>query len=162
MSHQDEVLTRFREGPFLLERTVEGLNETELDTPPARGGWTIRQIVHHVVDGDTIWTPCIKAALGSPEGEFSLQWYGSHTQDVWAERWEYAQRAIAPSLELLKANRSQVIQVLSQIPDAWEKTIGVRSPKGELEVLSVGTIVEMQADHIPHHVKKIREILGED
>ena len=157
---RDTLLTRYEEGPPLLERAIEDLDDAAFDTLPEGGGWTIRQIVHHVVDGDTIWTPCIKAALGNPEGEFSLQWYGSHSQDEWAERWEYAQRAIGPSIELLRANRSQVIQLLSQVPDPWDRTVGVRLPSGDLEVLSVETIMEIQAAHLPHHVKRIREILG--
>ena len=159
-SGRDMILTSYKEGPSLLERAIEDLDDAALDAHPPGGGWTIRQIVHHVVDGDTIWTPCIKAALGSPKGEFSLQWYGSHPQDEWAEHWEYARRAIGPSLELLRANRNQVIQLLTQATDAWGHTIGVRLASGELRVLSVETIMEMQADHIPHHVKRIREIRG--
>lgn len=30
-----------------------------LDAMPSGGGWTIRQIVHHIVDGDDIWKLCI-------------------------------------------------------------------------------------------------------
>jgi len=161
MSEREEILSRYRDETLLLEQAVGGLSDAELDTPPSGGGWTIRQIVHHLVDGDVLWTSCVKAALGNPEGEFSLQWYGTRSQDVWAQRWEYAQRAIGPSLELLKATRNQVLQLLSQIPGAWEETIAVRLPNGDLEVLSVATIVEMQAEHLPHHMKRIREILGE-
>jgi len=161
MSEREEILSRYRDGTLLLEQAVSGLSDAELDAPPSGGGWTVRQIVHHLVDGDVLWTTCVKAALGNPEGEFSLQWYGTHSQDVWAQRWEYAQRAIGPSLELLQATRNQVLQLLSQIPGAWEKTIAVRLPSGDLEVLSVATIVEMQAQHVPHHLKRIREILGE-
>lgn len=161
MGDREKILSRYREGILQLEQAVSGLSDAELDTPPPGGGWTIRQIVHHLVDGDALWTTCIKAALGNPEGEFSLQWYGAHSQDVWAQRWEYAQRAIEPSLELLKATRSQVLELLSRVPDAWGKTIDVRLPNGDLEVLSVGTIVEMQTEHVPHHMKRIREILGE-
>jgi uncharacterized damage-inducible protein DinB len=161
MGNQEEVLSRYREGTLHLEQAVRGLSDMELDTAPTGGGWTIRQIVHHLVDGDVLWTTCIKAALGNPEGEFSLQWYGTHSQDVWAQRWEYAQRAIGPSLDLLKATRSQVLELLGRVPDAWERTINVRLPSGDLEVVSVGTIVEMQSEHVPHHMKRIREILGE-
>ena len=56
-----------------LEAAVAGLSENELDSP--RGGWSIRQIVDHIVDGDDLWKTCIKAALGNSEGQFSLLWY---------------------------------------------------------------------------------------
>jgi len=41
--------------------------------------------VHHLADGDDIWTICIKAALGNSEGLFSLQWYWDKPQTEWAE-----------------------------------------------------------------------------
>src|ERR1700760_983400 len=36
--------------PGLMRQAVIGLNEQELDTPYRTGGWTIRQVVHHVAD----------------------------------------------------------------------------------------------------------------
>jgi hypothetical protein len=38
-----------------------------------------------VVDGDDIWKPCIKAALGNSDGLFSLQWYWEKPQTEWAQ-----------------------------------------------------------------------------
>jgi hypothetical protein len=79
---QDSVLARYMEGPALLERALAGIQETELDAPPSQGGWTIRQIVHHVVDGDDLWKTCIKVALGNEQAEFSLEWYWAQPQEV--------------------------------------------------------------------------------
>ncbi len=39
-----------RELPDKLEGVVKGLNNTQLDTPYRDGGWTVRQVVHHVAD----------------------------------------------------------------------------------------------------------------
>ena len=36
--------------PADLRKTVEGLTETQLDTPYRPGGWTIRQVIHHLPD----------------------------------------------------------------------------------------------------------------
>lgn len=36
--------------PAQLRQAVEGLNEQQLNTPYREGGWTIRQVVHHVAD----------------------------------------------------------------------------------------------------------------
>ena len=67
---QDSIITRFREGPNLLDRTLAGVSEADLDTPPSQGGWTIRQIVHHLADGDDLWKTFIKAALGNGKHAF--------------------------------------------------------------------------------------------
>jgi hypothetical protein len=51
---RDRALCPFREGPTLLEHTVMGLQDSQLDFKPPGGGWSIRQIVHHIVDGDDL------------------------------------------------------------------------------------------------------------
>jgi hypothetical protein len=156
-----QVLARFAEGPALLERVLAGLGEGDLDTPPANGGWTIRQIVHHVVDGDDLWKTCIKASLGNERGEFTLGWYWALPQEEWADRWAYAHRSVDVSLALLKASRGHVLQLLERVPDGWCRSIGVRKSDGEIERLPVGTIVAMQTDHLEHHVNRILAMQAE-
>lgn len=159
---QDSVLARYVEGPALLERTLAGIQDSDLDAPPSQGGWTIRQIVHHIVDGDDLWKTCIKVALGNEQAEFTLDWYWELPQDVWANRWAYADRSLDVSLALLKANRSHVLQLLEQVPDGWCRSVGLRKPNGEVEQLPVGAVIEMQADHVVHHVNRILAIRGEN
>ncbi len=158
---QDSVLARYMEGPALLERALAGIQDTELDAPPSQGGWTIRQIVHHVVDGDDLWKTCIKIALGNEQAEFSLEWYWAQPQEVWAKDWAYENRSLDVSLALLRAIRNHVDQLLRQVPEGWHRSVGFRKPNGEIERLPVGALVEMQADHVEHHVKQIRTIRSE-
>ena len=40
------------DAPKLLREAVEGLDDEQLDTPYREGGWTIRQIVHHLTDSN--------------------------------------------------------------------------------------------------------------
>jgi hypothetical protein len=93
---QTTIIARYADGPAQLEQALTGLHDADLDAPPAQGGWTIRQIVHHIVDGDDLWKPCIKAALGNEQGEFTLEWYWAVPQDTWADRWAYSGRPIGP------------------------------------------------------------------
>ena len=156
---KDSVIARYKEGPALLERTLAGLKDADLDTAPTEGGWTIRQIVHHIVDGDDLWKSCIKMALGNEQAEFSLDWYRALSQETWANRWAYAQRSIEESLALFKATRNHVVQLLENVPDGWDKSVGFREPNGEIVRVPVGFIIEMQADHVVHHVKQIETVL---
>lgn len=160
-SDRNTVMTRFRKGPALLAQALAGLKEAELDSPPSQGGWTIRQIVHHLVDGDDLWKPGIKAALGAEGGEYSLGWYWAHPQEVWADRWGYEHRSLDESLALFKAGRDHVVQLLEAVPEGWHKSIGVRQPDGDLETITVGAIVKMQADHVEHHVERIHVMRAE-
>jgi len=158
---QNSVLARYVDGPALLERTLNGLKDADLDFTSSQGGWTIRQIVHHIVDGDDLWKICIKMALGNEKAEFTLEWYSAFSQEEWADHWAYELRSIDVSLELFKAIRSHVLQLLEQIPDGWHRAVEFRKRSGDVERLPVGFIVEMQADHVERHVKQILSIRGE-
>ena len=160
-SDDSAVLARYREGPKLLEQSIAGLSDEQLDAPPGRGGWTIRQIVHHVVDGDDLWKVGIKAALGNEAGVFAFDWYWPLPQTTWAERWGYARRPLDASLELFRATRRHVAELLEHVPGAWMRTIGFRKPDGDVETVSVGQVIKMQADHVDHHVARILAIREE-
>jgi hypothetical protein len=156
---KDSILSRFVDGPALLRRTLAGLDQADLDAVPPGGGWTIRQIVHHVSDGDDLWKTGIKQALGNEQSEFSLEWYRTQPQETWADRWAYGQRPIEVSLSLLQANRDLVVELLEHVPDGWNRSVGFREPGGEVVRVSVGFVVEMQANHLVHHVERITAIL---
>jgi hypothetical protein len=157
-TNQSEVIAAYAEGADRLEVALAGLSDTDLDIAPDAGGWTIRQLVHHLADGDDVWKGFIKRAMGSQGGEFTLDWYWQMPQDEWAERWAYAERAIGPSLALLRANRAHIVQLLEHVPGAWEKSLRVRWPRGEELDVTVGWVVEMQARHVEGHLSDIARI----
>ena len=120
---KDSVIARYREGPALLERAVAGLKDADLDRAPRKGGWTIRQIVHHIVDGDDLWKLGIKMALGNEQAEFSLNWYRVLSQDDWTKRWAYAQRSIEESLAMFIAIIPDSSGLLLHIPTSYRTFI---------------------------------------
>jgi uncharacterized damage-inducible protein DinB len=158
---QKEAVELFRLGPDILEKALTGLSDTELDYAPSNGGWTIRQIVHHLVDGDDLWKAAVKMALGNEDAEFSLAWYQVMPQTDWAKQWNYEKRSIDISLELFKANRNHILQLLEYIDDGWDKSVQYRNHTGKIEIVPVGFIIQMQADHLVHHVKRIEAIRKE-
>jgi uncharacterized damage-inducible protein DinB len=150
------VMARYADGPRQLEAALADLPEGGLDVAERDDAWTIRQIVHHVVDGDDIWKVFVKRAAGNPGGRFDLQWYWDKPQDEWVQSWAYAVREIEPSLALFRANRAHIVQLLESLPAAWEQSLVVRWPNGEEHQVSVAWVVEMQAGHVPGHVDDIR------
>lgn len=151
-------LALFADGPAQLEAVLMGLTESDLNLAQTSESWTIRQIVHHLADGDDLWKTCIKAALGNSEGLFSLKWYWDKPQTEWAENWKYANRSIEPSLALLRANRHQIVELVQQTPDAWEKSIRLKWPESEEERITIGKVLEMQASHVVGHINDIQMI----
>ncbi len=159
--NKKEILELFMRGPGILEDALSGLSDKELDYIPSNKGWSIRQIVHHLVDGDDLWKIYIKIALGNEQTEFSLQWYLALEQTEWANRWNYDKRPIGASLTLFKAIRDHILQLLEYSTDGWTKSARFKDSNGEIEVVPVGFVIQMQADHLVHHAKRISEIRKE-
>jgi hypothetical protein len=155
-SDREAIITAYVKGPDHLQAAIAGLSDGQLDIAPSDGTWTIRQIVHHVVDGDDLWKAFIKRAIGNPAGKFDLQWYWDVPQDEWVKSWAYADREIEPSLALFRASRSHIAQLLVHRPDVWERSLLVRWPNGKEQEITVAWVVNMQAQHVTGHVEDIR------
>lgn len=155
---QEQILKRFAAGPELVQAALHGLGSEQLNLTLSEEGWSIRQLVHHITDGDYLWKEFLLRAAGDPKCEFSLEWYWHLPQDEWVKRWSYAERDVTHSVELLKANRQHTLQLLEQVPWLWEKRLLIPSRQGGQEQVSVGEVVEIQARHVEGHVEDILKI----
>ena len=156
--NQYQILTRYAAGPDHVQSAIRGLDDTQLDLTLSPHSWSIRQLIHHIADGDYLWKEFLLRAAGDSEREFSLEWYWCLPQDEWVKRWSYAERNVANSLALLDANRKHTIDLLKQIPWLWEKCLLIPTRQGGQERVTVGDVVEMQARHVEGHVEDIRQI----
>lgn len=154
----ENVLTQYADGPTLLDQALSGLSDTDLDLTLGEDSWSIRQIVHHVADGDDIWKTCIKTALGNSDALFSLQWYIIRSQMEWSESWAYPCRGLASSLELYRANRRHIVDLLEHIPGALEKSIRFDRPGREEIRITIFDVVELHVRHLTEHIESINAI----
>ncbi len=158
MQEPADLLARYVEGPDWLHMAVAGLSNAQLDSAQKPDTWTIRQIAHHIVDGDDLWKMVLKAALGNSDAIIGLPWYWDKPQDEWAHRWNYAGRALEPSLALFQANRRHVQQLIESIPNAWASSICVAWSGRDPERITVGDIIRMQERHTRGHIAEIEAI----
>jgi hypothetical protein len=155
----DVILTRYAAMPDGLEVVLAGLSESHLDLTRKADAWTIRQIVHHVVDADDATSIIIKAALGNPGCEYGLEWYDP--RNTWAETLVYSSRAIEPAIVLLHANHQHIKQLLHHIRDGWERYVMLkRFVSSEATKMTVGQLIHSQTNHASHHIEQIRETRG--
>jgi hypothetical protein len=155
---QDQALSRYADGPGLVQSAIHGLGDAQLNLSLSPESWSIRQLVHHITDGDYLWKEFLLRAAGEPEREFSLAWYWCLPQDEWVKRWSYAERDVSHSLDLFTANRIHTLELLRQTPGLWEKSLLIPTPSGGQEQASVEQVVEMQSHHVEGHVEDIRHI----
>src|SRR5260370_37249816 len=81
-ARRQHAIEEIASAPAKLRAAVKGLNEAQLDTPYRAGGWTVRQVVHHVPDrhvnaymrfelGLTEEKPTIQPYQGGPSRELA-------------------------------------------------------------------------------------------
>ncbi len=133
--------------PAHLRGAVEGLVDYQLDTPYRPGGWTVRQVVHHIADSHLNAYQRIKLALTEDEPLIRV-----YNEKAWAELPEAKTGKLELSLLMLDALHQRMSTVLSTL-DAqdWERTF--RHP--EWGVHSVTFLLGMYAWHSRHHVAHI-------
>ena len=154
----ENILAQYADGPAQLDAALIDLTESDLDLALNADSWTIRQIVHHLADGDDIWKTCIKAALGNSDGLFTLQWYWEKPQMEWSENWHYASRGIELSLELLRANRHHIVELIEHSPGACDRSIRLQRPNKPEVRITVVDVLEIHTQHMVEHVENIQAI----
>ena len=117
---RQERLESYLALPERLAEAVSGLSEAQLNAAGGPDEWSIRQIVHHLADGQTMWTVCMRVAIGTPGTAMQFPDYPGN--DAWSERMAYASRSIEPGLALLEALHNEIGELLTLMPEAWERS----------------------------------------
>ncbi|HST11744.1 MAG TPA: bacillithiol transferase BstA [Terriglobales bacterium] len=148
-------LDDIEQAPARLEAAVRGLSDKQLDTPYRDGGWTVRQVVHHVPDSHINSYMRFKLAL--TENEPMIRPY---MENLWAELPEAKTAPIELSLALLSSLHTRWMLMLRAIPQAdWKRTF--RHP--EIGLMSLEKNLALYAWHGKHHVAHVtalREKMG--
>lgn len=104
--------------PARLKQAVNGLNDSQLDTPYRPDGWTIRQVVNHC--SDSHMNSIIRFKLALTEEEPTIKPY---YEERWAELADSKTMPIAPALSLLEGLHQRWTVLLKSLsPDDLKKT----------------------------------------
>ena len=112
------LIDRIEQAPARLRAAVEGLNDEQLDTPYRPGGWTVRQVVHHLPDSHLNCYTRFKLAL--TEDNPAIKPYD---EDRWARLADTRETPIETSLVLLDALHARWVILLKSLTAAqWKRT----------------------------------------
>jgi uncharacterized damage-inducible protein DinB len=146
-AEREQFIRDIEETPAKLRAAIKGLSEEQLNTPYREGGWTVRQVIHHVPDSHL--NSYIRFKLALTEDEPTIKPY---QEDRWAELADSRVTPIETSLSLLDCLHQRWILLLRSFTAAdWKKTF--RHP--EAGVLSLDKTVALYAWHGKHHVAHI-------
>ena len=151
-----DCIARIAAVPANLREAVTGLSETQLDTPYREGGWTVRQVVHHVPDSHLNAYTRFRLALTEPTP--TIRPYLEHR---WAELSDARGGPIEISLALIEAlHRRWVLLLRSLAPADWELRYLHPEHGREWALDEVLAMYAWHGDHHVAHVTRLRDRMG--
>jgi len=147
---RERLIDEIAAAPAELRAAVDGLSDAALDTPYRPGGWTVRQVVHHVPDSHL--NSYVRFKLAMTERHPTIRTYD---EAAWAEQADARRAAIGPSLDLLDALHARWTAWLRTLgPDDWTRTL----EHPEMGTLSLDQLLALYAWHGRHHVAHITSL----
>ena len=149
-AQRKQLIDAIEQAPGALRAAVKGLNPQQIDTPYRDGGWTVRQVVHHVPESHM--NAFIRFKLALTEENPTIKPY---MEDRWAETDEVRNTPIETSLALLDSLHDRWIPLLRSLrPEDWKRTF--QHP--ELGTVSLERNLALYAWHGRHHVAHVTEL----
>jgi hypothetical protein len=132
-----------RATPARLRAAVTGLDDAQLDTPYRDGGWTVRQVVHHVVDSHT--NAYVRFKLAITEDKPTVRTY---QEKLWAELPDAKTLPVEISLSILEGLHARWVAFLDALAAEQFARVLHHPEAGDI---TVDTLLETYAWHGPHH-----------
>ncbi|HXG53762.1 MAG TPA: putative metal-dependent hydrolase [Vicinamibacterales bacterium] len=133
--------------PADLRTAVQGLDDAQLDTPYRPGGWSVRQVVHHVPDSHL--NAYVRFKLALTEDNPTIRTYD---EAAWANVADTQVTPVEVSLTLLEAVHRRWVILLGAMKDA-DFTRPLQHPVNG--PMTLDRLLQIYAWHGPHHVAHI-------
>ena len=150
-----ELTARVEGAPERLRAAIEGLDAGQLDTPYRPGGWTVRQVVHHVPDSHL--NAYLRCKWALTEDAPTIKTYD---EGLWAELPDSRSVLVEVSLALLDSLHQRWVGLLREMSaEDFQRTL--RHPDHGLITLDqILGLYAWHGDHHTAHVAGLRERLG--
>ncbi len=148
----NEWLNDIKALPQLLGNAILSLDEAQLDTPYREGGWTVKQLVHHIADSHI--NAIARFKLGLTEDKPVIKPYD---ENAWVQLNDVQELPVAVSLTLLEALHARWYSALKAVPHEALLQRAVVHPEHGKE-MSLWYLLGMYAWHGRHHVAHITSL----
>ncbi len=153
-SDREAQLEHFATGTADVEAALDGVTPADLDRRPPSGEWTVREIVHHLADSESMAYIRLRRLIAEDQPLLP-----DYDEPEWARRLHY-DRPIEPSLAVLRAVRASSGQLLATLTEEEWARMGTHSVAGPY---GVERWLATYAAHSHDHADQIRRVRrGED
>jgi hypothetical protein len=144
----EEASARFREA-------VRGLDDAQLDTPYRPGGWTVRQVIHHMVDSHMNGYCRTRFALTEDAPAVK-----AYDEQAWAELYDARTLPVEVSLGIFEGLQHRWVELFRSLtPEQWKRAYR----HSKLGLVTLEQQVASYAWHCRHHaahITRLRERMG--
>jgi len=145
-----EGIAQIKEMPDLLILAVKGLADSQVDTAYRPGGWTVRQVVHHLADSHLNWYVRTKLALTEQNPVIK-----PFDENLWAGLPDAMTGPIQTSLMLIEGLHNRWAQMFESLnAEDWFREI-IHPERGPM---AINLVLPMMAWHGRHHTAHITEL----
>jgi hypothetical protein len=130
-----KLIDQYKDGYRVVAEALAGASDEELDTPPAPGKWTAREIAHHLGDSEMTAAVRLRLLIATPRPQIM-----GYDQDEFARCLHYDKRPIEASLDAFNAARRSTAEILDRMTETeWlregtHSEAGRYTPEGWLEI----------------------------
>jgi uncharacterized damage-inducible protein DinB len=144
-----EYIHQFRSAPSILYDAVKNLQENQLLSTYRAGGWTLAQVVHHLVESDVNAYPRLKYALTQKVPDVMVA-----QQELWAELPDAQSPNISSSLILFEAIRNRWADAFESLnPEDFSR----QWRHNRYGLLTIDALLQQYVWHAQHHTAQISE-----
>jgi uncharacterized damage-inducible protein DinB len=147
-----QLIEEYLAGPQLLRQAVAGMNREQLLARPVPGKWSTLEVVCHLCDFDPIYADRMKRVIAEEQ-----PLYLSADENRFAAALAYQSRDLDEELNILEITRKQLARILGTLPAEALARTGVYRREGHDESRTLERLLTIITNHIPHHIKFIRE-----
>lgn len=138
--------------PVRMRRIVTDLSSEQLDTPYREGGWTVRQLIHHVPDSHM--NAYIRCKLALTENTPTIKPYN---EDAWARLKDSELTPVEVSLSLLESVHARWVTLLKSLqPHEFERKFN-HPERGTQTIDELIALYDWHGNHHMAHITGLRD-----
>jgi hypothetical protein len=142
-----QLIFEYEKGYDLIMQAIENVSDEELNYKPTPEQWSIKQIIIHLGDSETVVINRMKRIIAEERPLLATM-----QQDLWTEKMDYSNLDHVPYLQLFKLLRSTMAEVLHGLSDDVFARIGIHDELGEM---TLSDVIQRYTAHVNGHVDQI-------
>lgn len=150
--HIENWIAQIESLPARLSSLVENITEEQLDTPYRPGGWTVRQVIHHIPDSHVNSYIRFKWALTEDNPTIK-----AYYEDRWAKLNDTKDQPTNDSLDFLRIVHVKLVKIMRSMTDRQMKRTFVHPESGKQ--IKLDWNIGQYAWHGEHHLGHVKLVI---